>query len=58
LPESVLRGLEIIPVQHVSEVLEHALISTPEPILWDEAAEEAAAVLAAERLGETGATAH
>jgi ATP-dependent Lon protease len=58
LPESVLRGLEIIPVQHVSEVLEHALISTPEPILWDEAAEEAAAALAAERLGETGATAH
>ena len=54
----MLRGLEIIPVQHVSEVLEHALISTPEPILWDEAAEEAAAALAAERLGETSATAH
>jgi ATP-dependent Lon protease len=58
LPESVLNGLEIIPVEHVSEVLQHALISSPEPILWDEAAEEAAAALAAERLAETGATAH
>merc|ERR1712086_1200200 len=42
LPESVLNGLEIVPVEHVSEVLEHALVSKPEPILWDEAAEEAA----------------
>ena len=59
LPESVLNGLEIIPVSHVSEVLKHALISTPVPIDWDEAAEEAAAAaLAAEQRGMSNVTAH
>ena len=59
LPESVLNGLEIIPVNHVSEVLKHALISEPVAIDWDEAAEEAAAAaLAAERIGVAGVTAH
>ena len=59
LPESVLNGLEIISVSHVSEVLKHALISTPVPIDWDEAAEEAAAAaLAAEQRGMSNVTAH
>ena len=59
LPKSVTDGLEIIPVFHVSEVLKHALISTPESIDWDEAAEDAAAAaLAAERGGAAGLTAH
>ena len=59
LPESVLNGLEIIPVSHVSEVLKHALISTPVPIDWDEAAEEAAAAaLVAEQRGMSNVTAH
>jgi ATP-dependent Lon protease len=59
LPESVTDGLEIIPVSHVSEVLKHALISAPEPIDWDEAAEDAAAAaLAAERGSAAGLTAH
>ena len=59
LPKSVTDGLEIIPVSHVSEVLKHALISAPEPIDWDEAAEDAAAAaLAAERGSATGLTAH
>ena len=59
LPESVLNGLEIIPVSHVSEVLKHALISSPVPIDWDEAAEEAAAAaLAAEQRGVASLTAH
>ena len=59
LPESVLNGLEIIPVSHVSEVLKHALISRPVPIDWDEAAEEAAAAaLAAEQRGMSNVTAH
>ena len=59
LPKSVTDGLEIIPVSHVSEVLKHALISTPESIDWDEAAEDAAATaLAAERGGAAGLTAH
>ena len=43
IPDNVKDGLTIIPVTHVSEVLEHALVSKPEPIEWDEAAEEAAA---------------
>ena len=59
LPKSVTDGLEIIPVSHVSEVLKHALISAPEPIDWDEAAEDAAAAaLAAERGSAAGFTAH
>jgi len=59
LPESVLKGLEIILVAHVSEVLKHALISEPVAINWDEAAEEAAAAaLAAERTGVASVTAH
>ena len=43
LPDSVKEGLKIIPVSHVSEVLAQALIDTPEPIEWDQAAEDAAA---------------
>ena len=59
LPKSVRDGLEIIPVSHVSEVLKHALISVPEPIEWDEAAEDAAAAaLAAERGSAASLTAH
>ena len=43
----------------MSEVLKHALISTPVPIDWDEAAEEAAAAaLAAEQRGMSNVTAH
>ncbi|SFR36968.1 ATP-dependent Lon protease [Yoonia tamlensis] len=52
IPDNVKEGLTIIPVTHVSEVLKHALVSAPEPIIWDEAAEEAAA--AALRASETG----
>ncbi|WP_420584083.1 endopeptidase La [Ruegeria sp.] len=46
IPDNVKEGLEIIPVTHVSEVLKQALVSEPEPIEWDEAAEEAAAAAA------------
>ena len=42
IPDNVKEGLEIIPVSHVREVLQHALVRQPEPIEWDEAAEEAA----------------
>ena len=44
IPENVKAGLEIIPVSHVREVLARALVRQPEPIEWDEAAEEAAAL--------------
>jgi len=43
IPENVKSGLEIVPVTHVREVLARALVRQPEPIDWDEAAEEAAA---------------
>jgi len=43
IPDNVKAGMEIIPVSNVREVLTHALIRTPEPIEWDEEAEEAAA---------------
>ena len=59
IPDNVKEGLTIIPVKHVSEVLEHALVSKPEAIEWDEAAEEAAVAAALARgVGHMGATAH
>ena len=42
IPDNVKEGLEIIPVSHVSDVLKLALVREPEPVEWDEAAEEAA----------------
>jgi len=59
IPGNVKEGLEIIPVSHVRDVLKHALVEMPEPIEWDEAAEEAAqAALAAKSGAQGGATAH
>ncbi|SLN43893.1 Lon protease [Roseovarius albus] len=60
IPDNVKEGLKIIPVTHVSEVLKLALTSEPEPIEWDEAAEEAAAAESALKAGTggAGATAH
>ena len=59
IPDNVKAGLTIIPVSHVSEVLEHALVRKPEPIEWDEAAEEAAALSAAKPADDgAAATAH
>ena len=59
IPDNVKAGLKIIPVSHVSEVLKLALVSEPESIEWDEAAEEAAAAALAAKGGEgSGAVAH
>ncbi len=59
IPENVKQGLTIIPVSHVRDVLKHALVRAPEPIEWDEAAEEAAAQAAlAARSEGAPATAH
>ncbi|QFT93297.1 Lon protease [Roseovarius sp. THAF9] len=55
IPDNVKEGLEIIPVEHVSDVLKLALVEAPEPVEWDEAAEEAAAAEAARKSGEDGA---
>jgi ATP-dependent Lon protease len=63
IPDSVKNGMEIIPVAMMDDVLKQALVRMPEPIEWDEVAEEAAAAAralaerAAERAGE-GARAH
>ncbi|VDC32672.1 endopeptidase La [Pseudogemmobacter humi] len=43
IPANVKEGLEIVPVTHVREVLSRALLRQPEPVVWDEEAEEAAA---------------
>ncbi len=37
IPEKVKEGLEILPVSHVDQVLEHALTDMPSPIEWTEA---------------------
>lgn len=58
IPDNVKEGLTIIPVKHVSEVLKHALVRKPEPIEWDEAAEEAAAAALKAENGGAGARAH
>ena len=62
IPDNVKEGLTIIPVSNVRDVLKHALVRDPEPIEWDEAAEEeaAAARVAALSRDESGpgATAH
>ena len=52
--------MEIIPVSHVREVLKIALVRQPEPMEWDEAAEEAAAAAraAAAGRGPVGQMAH
>jgi ATP-dependent Lon protease len=57
IPDNVKAGLEIIPVEHVSEVLKHALISEPEAVEWDYEAEEAAAAQAALDKASNGSTA-
>ncbi len=59
IPDSVKSGMEIIPVAMMDDVLKHALVRMPEPIEWDEMAEEAAAAARAlaDKSGE-GARAH
>ena len=50
--------MKIIPVSHVSEVLKLALVDAPEPVEWDEAAEEAAAAALAKEAGGSSQVAH
>jgi len=55
IPDNVKSGMTIIPVNHVSEVLEHALVRAPEPIEWDQEAEDEAAATAALKSTDDGA---
>jgi ATP-dependent Lon protease len=57
IPDNVKSGLEIVPVARMDEALTHVLLRMPEPIEWDEAAEEAATAAAAKPEGEQ-VTAH
>ena len=54
IPDNVKEGLEIIPVDHVRDVLKIALVREPEPVDWDEEAEEAAAAEATLKQAEAG----
>jgi len=59
IPDNVKAGLQIIPVSNVREVIAQALVRQPEPVEWDEAAEEAAAAARALAAGNSAAaTAH
>jgi ATP-dependent Lon protease len=58
IPANVKEGLKIIPVTHVREVLAQALVRQPEPVEWDEAAEEAAAAARAAQASAPAQTAH
>ena len=60
IPDNVKSGMEIIPVARMDDVLKHALLRLPEPIVWDEVAEEAAAAAraSAEKAGESATRAH
>jgi len=36
IPDSVKNALEIVPVSRMDEVLQHALVRQPVPIVWEE----------------------
>ena len=58
IPEKVKNDIKITPVKYADEVLKIALTSTPDPIEWDEAAEEAASANAVKEQNESRTTKH
>ncbi len=58
IPDNVKSGMEIIPVSRMEQVVEVALVRKPEPIQWDEEAEEAARAAAAAQGAGATITAH
>jgi ATP-dependent Lon protease len=40
IPDNVIKGMQIIPVSHVDEVLAHALVNPLVPIDWDEESDD------------------
>ncbi|MFT8718293.1 endopeptidase La [Acetobacter sp.] len=48
LPDSVKKNLELIPVSHVDEVIDRALVSVPQPIQWQDEAEPMTPIAASE----------
>jgi ATP-dependent Lon protease len=51
IPDNVKKGLEIVPVNHVDEVIGRALVRRPEPIEWEEPPEPAVAARAEDGQG-------
>jgi ATP-dependent Lon protease len=58
IPEAVKNGLEIVPVTRMDEVLQHALISQPTPIVWEEDTSAISKHAAALAEDDTGVRAH
>ena len=58
IPANIREGLDIIPVSHVDEVLERALVTMPEPITWTEEDDLASQPGHAAAAAGTPATAH
>ncbi len=58
IPDNVKNDLEIIPVSRIDEVLEHALITLPEAIEWDDEKEGEGQSITVSEETETAATAH
>jgi ATP-dependent Lon protease len=58
ISESIKKGLEIVPVSRMDEVLARAMTRKPEPIGWDETTATAAAVPEEARVGRSGAERH
>ncbi|MCC6736390.1 MAG: endopeptidase La [Bauldia sp.] len=56
IPDTVKRGMTIIPVSRMDEVVKHALVRQPQPIEWDESKADTK-VVAEEDAGK-GLTAH
>jgi ATP-dependent Lon protease len=53
IPENVKSGLEIIPVSRMDEVLRHALVRMPDPIVWEEPVTAAVALVDEDASGIT-----
>ncbi len=58
IPDNVKRGLNIVPVSAVDQILEHALTAPLTPIEWAEAADGVAAVPGESTSGEVGVVTH
>ncbi|MXO64331.1 endopeptidase La [Altericroceibacterium endophyticum] len=58
IPANAKEGLEIIPVSHVDQVLEHALTAQPQPIEWTEADDLASQPAPTTVASASGTTAH
>ncbi len=58
IPDNVKNALNIIPVSQMDDVLQHVLLTQPEPIEWDEEAERIAALARAEAERQAALTAH